>query len=97
MGGTRPPLSVVAAPRPACAACRHFMDDPAALERAFPGFSAMGSARASVRAGDGICERHGVYVSAHDGCGDFSARMSGENSASEVNGGSPSRLRSQSR
>ncbi len=57
-----------------CARCRHFMNDPAALERAIPGLTAMGSAFASVRADDGICHRHERMVSPRDSCTSFEAR-----------------------
>lgn len=59
-------------PPPArCGDCAHFRNDPEALERAFPGFTSMGSARADVRACDGLCHRHGRYLSFSESCGDF--------------------------
>jgi hypothetical protein len=40
-----------------------------------PGMTAMGSARASVRAGDGICAVRDLMMSARDGCGEFSPKV----------------------
>jgi hypothetical protein len=58
----------------ACGNCVHFQNDPAALEKAWPGLTSMSSGFASVRAHDGLCERHDLYLSNLDGCGDFSLR-----------------------
>jgi hypothetical protein len=49
----------------------HFEHDPARIEALVPGLTAMGSARASVRADDGICGVHDLVVSARDSCGRF--------------------------
>jgi hypothetical protein len=54
-----------------CANCVHFQNDPAALEKAWPGLTSMSSGFASVRAQDGLCNRHDLYLSDFDGCGDF--------------------------
>jgi len=62
---------VAAPPAGRCLDCAHFRNDAAALERAFPGLGSMGSARADVRANDGLCARHGVYLSFADGCSQF--------------------------
>lgn len=59
---------------PRCADCRHFRNDPDAVERAFPGLASMGSARADVRAYDGLCSRHGVYLAHSDRCADHEPR-----------------------
>jgi hypothetical protein len=64
-------LSPDAAAPGTCLHCKHFCNDPAAIERSFPGLIVMGSARASVRAYDGLCDRHGVYLACTDRCGDF--------------------------
>jgi hypothetical protein len=48
-----------------CAACRLFTGAPAALERAIPGLNILSSAYGSVRADTGLCERHGVFTTAH--------------------------------
>jgi hypothetical protein len=54
-----------------CGLCRHFCNTPAAIEAAFQGLSSMGSATASVRAQDGLCNHHGLYLSYRDCCPDF--------------------------
>jgi len=51
-----------------CRSCAHFHNDPKYLEAAFPGWTALGSAYGSTRAEDGICELHGLYLSAAQGC-----------------------------
>ena len=38
-----------------CRHCRHFVDDPAAIEAEFPGLRILGSAYASVRGDAGVC------------------------------------------
>jgi hypothetical protein len=57
-----------------CASCIHFDNDPATLERELPGLTAMGSGHAAVRADDGFCRQHGLYLAATDSCPDFQAR-----------------------
>jgi hypothetical protein len=59
----------------ACRICIHFDNDPAALEAAVPGWTALGSAYGSTRAEDGICGLHGIFVSAAQCCARFSARQ----------------------
>jgi hypothetical protein len=59
----------------ACLDCRHFRNDPAFIERAFPGLSALGSAWGSARSDDGICVQHERHVSAHAFCRDFAERV----------------------
>ncbi|HEY3899175.1 MAG TPA: hypothetical protein VGM54_11210 [Chthoniobacter sp.] len=54
-----------------CGRCTHFRNDPATIEAAFPGLTAMSSGSASVRSHDGLCLRHEVYLSFHDICDDF--------------------------
>jgi hypothetical protein len=51
----------------------HFGNDVATIERAFPGMTSMGSAAADVRAYDGLCSRHGVYLSFSEICREFEA------------------------
>jgi hypothetical protein len=58
-----------------CLGCAHFVDEPGQFEALVPGMTAMGSARASVRSDDGICAVHDLIVSARDGCGRFSPRL----------------------
>lgn len=55
-----------------CAECRYFEADPKRIEAMIPGLTVLGSAYASVAAGDGICLRHDTYQSGRFGCGDFS-------------------------
>ena len=62
-----------AARKRCCGLCRHFQNDPAAIEAAFRGLTAMSSGTASVRAQDGLCHRHDLYLSFHDICDDFQA------------------------
>lgn len=54
-----------------CRNCRHFRNDPAYLEAAIKGLSALSSAYASVRGDDGLCLAHDRYLSADAGCRDF--------------------------
>jgi hypothetical protein len=57
-----------------CGHCVHFCNDPKVIEAAFPGLTAMSSGHASVRAQDGLCDKHGVYLAFRDCCADFEAR-----------------------
>jgi hypothetical protein len=41
-----------------CGGCRSFRNDPAELERLFPGLASMGSGYGSTRGQDGVCDRH---------------------------------------
>jgi len=63
-----------AAPR-RCGVCRHFRGGPQEIERLCPGLMAMGSGYASVRAQDGICSHHDVYVLGNDSCPAFGAAL----------------------
>jgi hypothetical protein len=67
------PFAAKAAGR--CADCAHFRNDRAAVEAAFPGLSSLSSALADVRAYDGLCDRHGVYLAFSDGCAEFAQRV----------------------
>ena len=49
----------------------HFVNAPARIEAMIPGLTTMGSARASVRGGDGICIALDLIVSGRDTCGRF--------------------------
>ena len=53
---------------PVCGNCLHFENDPAAIERECAGLTALGSGFASVRANDGFCRLHDLYVSTRDTC-----------------------------
>jgi hypothetical protein len=57
--------------RPTCGDCIHFRNDAAHLERSFPGLTAMSSGRGSVRAADGLCSRHGLYLASFAYCNDI--------------------------
>lgn len=54
-----------------CFSCRHFCDDPAAVERALPGLAALSSAHASVRGRDGLCLLHDVVTNGARRCAQF--------------------------
>jgi hypothetical protein len=56
------------APRDRCGTCRHFRNDPAYIEQAFAGLTSFGSGHASVRADDGLCAEHDLYLSANSTC-----------------------------
>ena len=61
----------MSAPAPlACRGCRHFRGEAQELEARLPGLSALSSAYAAVRAGDGLCLRHERYVAASSHCPD---------------------------
>lgn len=57
-----------------CRTCRHFRNDAAFLEAAFPGLTSMSSGYGSVRADDGLCLRHDRYLGASSSCADYTAR-----------------------
>jgi len=59
---------------PRCRSCAHFFNEPQYLERSFPGWRSLGSAYGAARAEDGICERHGTYLSARQWCRHYVAR-----------------------
>ena len=58
-----------------CRNCRHFRNDPAFLESAFAGLSALGSAWGSTRSDDGLCLRHDRHLPAESHCADFECRL----------------------
>jgi hypothetical protein len=58
----------------ACIGCRHFSNEPLALEAAFSGLSALSSAFASVRSNDGLCNLHDRYVAGSAHCASFEPR-----------------------
>jgi hypothetical protein len=55
----------------ACRQCVHFQNDPATVEKAYPGLKIMSSGYASVRDCDGFCDLHQLYLSGRDGCAAF--------------------------
>jgi hypothetical protein len=68
------PTNTVPPAPAACRDCRHFSNEPLRIEAAFPGLSAMGSGFGAVRNGDGLCERHGRYLSGGGYCLSFAPR-----------------------
>jgi hypothetical protein len=56
-----------------CVNCGYFRNDRAYLEAAMPGLASMSSGDASVRADDGLCLRHDLYLSARASCAEFTA------------------------
>jgi hypothetical protein len=56
-----------------CRGCRHFRNDPAYLEKAFPGLTSLSSGYGAVRADDGVCLLHDRYLRATYSCADYSA------------------------
>ncbi len=60
-----------AATGPVCQHCAHFKNNPAAIEEAYPGLTALSSGFASVRHHDGFCNHHQYYLSALDSCKEF--------------------------
>jgi len=45
-----------------CRQCARFVDDPAAIEREFPGLTILGSVYASVRGSAGICQEFDRFM-----------------------------------
>jgi hypothetical protein len=54
-----------------CRDCRYFNNDPAFLEREFPGLNALSSAYGSTRGENGICGKRDLYLSPVTRCKDF--------------------------
>jgi hypothetical protein len=52
----------------ACRTCRHFEQRALILESMLPGLSALSSAHASVRAGDGLCKLRERYAADSSSC-----------------------------
>jgi hypothetical protein len=59
---------------PRCEQCMYFQNQPALVEEAYPGLTAMSSGFASVRNRDGLCSYHELYLSAGDSCSCFASR-----------------------
>ena len=57
-----------------CKDCCYFIDDPKAIERAFPGLTILSSAYSSTRGNAGICERHDLFLVPIERCKDFVAQ-----------------------
>ena len=60
-----------------CQHCVFFIDDPKAIEAAFPGLTIYGSAYSSSRGDAGICERRGLFLVPEEQCNDFVERTGG--------------------
>ena len=61
---------------PVCRECVHFENDPAIIEKTYPGLNIMSSGYASVLDRDGICNYNELYLSARDSCPSFALRGS---------------------
>ena len=61
-----------------CAACRHFLDDPAELERVFVGIGALSSAYGSTRGRAGICRKDDSFHDPLPACSEFETLGEGE-------------------
>ncbi|PWT76580.1 MAG: hypothetical protein C5B59_06225 [Bacteroidetes bacterium] len=59
-----------------CRNCSYFQNDPAFIEKEFAGLQSLSSGFASVRARDGICSHHQLYLPMEDSCSDFVLRKS---------------------
>ena len=57
--------------RAECINCGFFQNNPAMIEKAFPGLNSLSSAYSSVRAESGICERLELFISSRYGCAFF--------------------------
>jgi len=49
--------------------------DPAALERFFPGLTAMSSAYSAARADSGLCQLHNRFRRSADTCNDYEPKI----------------------
>ncbi len=54
-----------------CGACLHFCNAPLVIEDLFRGLAAMSSGFGSVRAHDGLCQFHEIYLSVGNSCSHF--------------------------
>ncbi|HYA71696.1 MAG TPA: hypothetical protein VEF36_00920 [Roseiarcus sp.] len=52
----------------ACFGCRHFVNEWRAIEAAMPGLASLSSGHASVRADDGLCLKHAIYLNGRRAC-----------------------------
>jgi hypothetical protein len=60
--------------RPNCFGCAYFHNESSIIESALPGISSFSSSRASVRADDGVCDRHDLLVNGRRACASFVSR-----------------------
>ena len=63
--------------RVTCKSCRHFVDDPAELEKAFAGIGALSSAYGSTRGRAGICWMDDTFHDPIPACAEFETRGEG--------------------
>ena len=56
---------------PICQKCVYFQNDPALIEKVYPGLKVMSSGFASVRDQDGFCDYNQLDLSARDHCSSF--------------------------
>ncbi len=61
---------------PNCASCVHFLSDPAAIERCFPGIRALSSAWGSTRGNAGICLKSERFHDPIPACPEYDAQPS---------------------
>jgi hypothetical protein len=54
-----------------CRDCKYFNNDPAWLERAFPGLNALSSAYGTARGEAGVCSKRDLYLSPIKSCTQF--------------------------
>ncbi len=54
-----------------CRDCSYFNNDPAFLEKAFPGLNALSSAYGTARGEAGICSKRDIYLSPIKKCNYF--------------------------
>ena len=59
-----------------CADCRHFNNDPEALEKSFPGILALSSPYGSTRGRAGICAVRDTFQDPEAACSEFEGRPS---------------------
>ena len=57
-----------------CFTCVHFCNDLSVVEAALPGIGSFSSIHASVRADDGLCERHQTLINGKRRCADYVPR-----------------------
>jgi hypothetical protein len=58
-------------PKPICANCRFFVNDPEAFERALPGILILSSGQGHTRGDQGLCEVHDKMLMPSMGCARF--------------------------
>jgi len=59
---------------PTCSKCRYFRNDPAELEKMFPGILILSSTYGSTRARAGVCDIHERFHDPEPACTEFAPR-----------------------